>query len=80
MHEVEKFLKIAQNCFCFKFFILRFTNLCQRASSQSLSYVFHESFLWSVQAQEPELTVLLYNEDGELIHLPLVNSGLAEAE
>ncbi|XP_034430715.1 RING finger protein 17 isoform X2 [Hippoglossus hippoglossus] len=34
----------------------------------------------SVVAYEPELTVLLYNKDGELVHLPLVSSGLAELE
>ncbi|TMS06764.1 RING finger protein 17 [Larimichthys crocea] len=34
----------------------------------------------TVVAREPELTVLLYNEDGELVHLPLVSSGLAELE
>ncbi|XP_060945080.1 RING finger protein 17 [Limanda limanda] len=33
-----------------------------------------------VVAHEPELTVLLYDEDGELVHLPLVSSGLAELE
>ncbi|CAJ1079084.1 RING finger protein 17 isoform X4 [Xyrichtys novacula] len=31
-----------------------------------------------VVAREPELTVLLYNEDGELVHLSLVSRGLAE--
>lgn len=36
--------------------------------------------LLSVQASEPELTVLLYSEYGELVHLPLVGSGLAELE
>nr|XP_019956334.1 PREDICTED: RING finger protein 17 [Paralichthys olivaceus] len=34
----------------------------------------------SVVAYDPELTVLLYNKDGELVHLPLVSSGLAELE
>ncbi|XP_027147115.1 RING finger protein 17 isoform X2 [Larimichthys crocea] len=34
----------------------------------------------TVVAREPELTVVLYNEDGELVHLPLVSSGLAELE
>ncbi|XP_062258691.1 RING finger protein 17 [Platichthys flesus] len=34
----------------------------------------------SVVAYEPELTVLLYDKDGELVHLPLVSSGLAELE
>lgn len=32
------------------------------------------------QTKEPELTVLLYNGDGDLVHLPLVHSGLAELE
>lgn len=40
----------------------------------------HSSITASVVAQGPELTVLLYNEDGELVHLPLVHSGLAEPE
>ncbi|XP_026150502.1 RING finger protein 17 [Mastacembelus armatus] len=40
----------------------------------------HSSITASVVAQEPELMVLLYNEDGELVHLPLVHSGLAEPE
>lgn len=39
----------------------------------------HVSFM-CVQACDPELTVLLYNKDGELVHLPLVSSGLAELE
>ncbi|TWW80400.1 RING finger protein 17, partial [Takifugu flavidus] len=34
----------------------------------------------SVVACEPELTVLLYNTQGELVHLPLVRKGLAELE
>ncbi|XP_059198689.1 RING finger protein 17 isoform X2 [Centropristis striata] len=38
----------------------------------------HGNITASVTAQEPELTVLLYNEDKELVHLPLVSSGLAE--
>lgn len=37
-------------------------------------------FFFFVQATEPELTVLLYNKDRELVHLPLVHSGLAELE
>ncbi|XP_044072779.1 RING finger protein 17 isoform X2 [Siniperca chuatsi] len=40
----------------------------------------HSNITASVVAREPELTVLLYNEDGELVHLPLVSSGLAELE
>ncbi|XP_074550284.1 RING finger protein 17 [Halichoeres trimaculatus] len=33
-----------------------------------------------VVAQEPELTVLLYKESGELVHLSLVKEGLAELD
>ncbi|XP_040005066.1 RING finger protein 17 isoform X2 [Xiphias gladius] len=40
----------------------------------------HGSITASVVAREPELTVLLYGEYGELVHLPLVSSGLAELE
>nr|XP_033473084.1 RING finger protein 17 [Epinephelus lanceolatus]XP_033473085.1 RING finger protein 17 [Epinephelus lanceolatus] len=40
----------------------------------------HSNITASVVAQEPELTVLLYNENDELVHLPLVISGLAELE
>ncbi|XP_071337551.1 RING finger protein 17 [Trachinotus anak] len=40
----------------------------------------HSNITASVVAREPELTVLLYDEDGELVHLPLVSSGLAELE
>ncbi|XP_035531967.1 RING finger protein 17 isoform X2 [Morone saxatilis] len=40
----------------------------------------HSNISATVVAREPELTVLLYNEEGELIHLPLVSSGLAELE
>ncbi|XP_022595844.1 RING finger protein 17 [Seriola dumerili] len=40
----------------------------------------HSNITASVVAREPELTVLLYNEDEELVHLPLVSSGLAELE
>ncbi|XP_034050572.1 LOW QUALITY PROTEIN: RING finger protein 17-like [Thalassophryne amazonica] len=39
----------------------------------------HGTITASVVAQEPELKVLLY-KDGELIHLPLVKSGLAELD
>ena len=45
----------------------------------SASHHLHVTFL-SVQAREPELTVLLYDENGELVHLPLVSSGLAELD
>ncbi|KAI3356062.1 hypothetical protein L3Q82_017326 [Scortum barcoo] len=40
----------------------------------------HSNITASVVAREPELTVLLYNENGDLVHLPLVSSGLAELE
>uniref|UniRef100_A0A3Q4MNV7 Ring finger protein 17 n=1 Tax=Neolamprologus brichardi TaxID=32507 RepID=A0A3Q4MNV7_NEOBR len=40
----------------------------------------HKKITASVVVQEPELTVLLYSEDGELVHLPLVTKGLAELE
>ncbi|XP_063353651.1 RING finger protein 17 [Pelmatolapia mariae] len=40
----------------------------------------HKNITASVVVQEPELTVLLFSEDGELVHLPLVNKGLAELE
>ncbi|KAF3843527.1 hypothetical protein F7725_002376 [Dissostichus mawsoni] len=40
----------------------------------------HGNITACVVAREPELTVLLYNEDEELVHLPLVSSGLAEFE
>uniref|UniRef100_A0A3P8U2J1 Ring finger protein 17 n=1 Tax=Amphiprion percula TaxID=161767 RepID=A0A3P8U2J1_AMPPE len=40
----------------------------------------HSNITASVVAKEPELTVLLYNEDGDLVHLPLVSSGLAELQ
>uniref|UniRef100_I3KFC2 Ring finger protein 17 n=1 Tax=Oreochromis niloticus TaxID=8128 RepID=I3KFC2_ORENI len=40
----------------------------------------HKNITASVVAQEPELTVLLYSEDGVLVHLPLVSKGLAELE
>ncbi|XP_034417580.1 RING finger protein 17 [Cyclopterus lumpus] len=40
----------------------------------------HGDITASIVAREPELTVLLYNEAGELVHLPLVSSGLAELE
>ncbi|KAK2840140.1 hypothetical protein Q5P01_013880 [Channa striata] len=40
----------------------------------------HGNITASVVAQTPELTVLLYNDDEELVHLPLVLSGLADLE
>lgn len=32
------------------------------------------------QALEPELTMLLYDEDQQLVHLPLVSCGLADLD
>ncbi|XP_029967099.1 RING finger protein 17 [Salarias fasciatus] len=40
----------------------------------------HDNITATVVAREPRLTVLLFNKDGEPIHLPLVHSGLAELE
>ncbi|XP_041857081.1 RING finger protein 17 isoform X2 [Melanotaenia boesemani] len=40
----------------------------------------HGNIKATVVAREPELSVLLYNKDKELVHLPLVNNGLAELE
>ncbi|XP_061580277.1 RING finger protein 17 [Cololabis saira] len=40
----------------------------------------HGNITAAVVAREPELTVLLYSEDGELVHLSLVESGLAELD
>ncbi|XP_031169903.1 RING finger protein 17 [Sander lucioperca] len=40
----------------------------------------HGQITASVVARDPKLTVLLYNEKEELVHLPLVSSGLAEFE
>lgn len=34
----------------------------------------------SIQACEPALTVLLYNMQGQLVHLPLIRKGLAELD
>uniref|UniRef100_UPI0037E8DC3E RING finger protein 17 n=1 Tax=Semicossyphus pulcher TaxID=241346 RepID=UPI0037E8DC3E len=40
----------------------------------------HSNITASVVVREPQLTVMLYNEDGELVHLTLVSRGLAELE
>ncbi|XP_028991937.1 RING finger protein 17 [Betta splendens] len=40
----------------------------------------HSHITALVVSTEPELKVQLYNSDGELVHLPLVQSGLAELE
>jgi len=34
----------------------------------------------AIQATEPQLTVLLYNADGTLVHTRLVEKGLADYE
>lgn len=54
---------------------LQLADICHSMGMTSCQY-----FSLCVQACDPELTVLLYNEDGELVHLPLVSSGLAELE
>lgn len=46
----------------------------------SVSIFLHALVSSCVQAREPELKVLLYNEDGKLVHMPLVSSGLVELE
>ncbi|XP_014900531.1 RING finger protein 17 isoform X1 [Poecilia latipinna] len=40
----------------------------------------HNNITATVISREPELKVQLFNEDRELVHLPLVNSGLAELD
>ncbi|KAM4731883.1 RING finger protein 17 [Anableps anableps] len=40
----------------------------------------HNNITATVVSREPELKVQLYGEDGELVQLPLVNSGLAELD
>ncbi|XP_071394673.1 RING finger protein 17 [Centroberyx affinis] len=40
----------------------------------------HARITASVVSRQPELTVLLHNEKGELVHLPLVRSGLADLD
>lgn len=49
-------------------------------SSRILTDVFSSPCSSSIQACEPELTVLLYNTQGELVHLPLIRKGLAELD
>ncbi|XP_073330079.1 RING finger protein 17 isoform X2 [Pagrus major] len=49
-------------------------------AAREMIELLHSNITASVVAQEPELTVLLYDEDGELVHQPLVSSGLAERE
>ncbi|XP_013854998.1 RING finger protein 17 [Austrofundulus limnaeus] len=40
----------------------------------------HCSMTATIVSREPELKVKLFNEDGELVHLPLVSQGLAELD
>ncbi|XP_040057950.2 RING finger protein 17 isoform X1 [Gasterosteus aculeatus] len=40
----------------------------------------HESITATIVALEPELTMLLYDEDQQLVHLPLVSCGLADLD
>ncbi|TNN60930.1 RING finger protein 17 [Liparis tanakae] len=49
-------------------------------ATMDMLHMLHGHITAAIVAREPELTVLLYNEDGELVHLPLVSSGLAELE
>ncbi|KAM8749037.1 RING finger protein 17 isoform 2-T3 [Acanthopagrus schlegelii] len=49
-------------------------------AAREMIELLHNNITASVVAREPELTVLLYDEDGELVHLPLVSSGLAELD
>lgn len=45
-----------------------------------LAPAFSDVSLPRPQSCEPELKVLLYDEDGELLYRPLVDSGLADLE
>ncbi|KAK0152638.1 RING finger protein 17 [Merluccius polli] len=47
---------------------------------QHMVEVLHGQVTASVVSREPEPTVLLYDESGELIHRPLVASGLADPD
>ncbi|MED6261642.1 hypothetical protein ATANTOWER_007906 [Ataeniobius toweri] len=49
-------------------------------AAMEMTDLLHNNITATVVSREPELTVKLYNEDGELVHLPLVNSGLAELD
>lgn len=49
-------------------------------SSLLLTDVFSSPCCSSIQACKPELTVLLYNVYGQLVHLPLIRKGLAELD
>ncbi|XP_024864846.1 RING finger protein 17 isoform X2 [Kryptolebias marmoratus] len=40
----------------------------------------HSNITATIVSREPELKVQLYDEDGELVHLPLLSSGLAELD
>ncbi|KAM9342298.1 RING finger protein 17 [Pholidichthys leucotaenia] len=43
-------------------------------------HLLHAKITATVVAREPEFTVQLYNHNGDLVHVPLVKSGLAEFE
>ncbi|KAM3843321.1 RING finger protein 17-like [Diretmus argenteus] len=47
---------------------------------QEMIGLLHGNITASVVATEPALTVLLYDKKGELVHLPLVSSGLADLD
>ncbi|XP_065818266.1 RING finger protein 17 [Labrus bergylta] len=47
-------------------------------ATMAMMDLLHSNITASVVAQEPELTVLLYNEEEELVHLSLVSRGLVE--
>ncbi|KAM6978397.1 RING finger protein 17 [Tautogolabrus adspersus] len=47
-------------------------------ATMAMMDLLHSNITASVVTQEPELTVLLYNENEELVHLSLVSRGLAE--
>ncbi|XP_068185865.1 RING finger protein 17 [Antennarius striatus] len=49
-------------------------------AAMEMMTLLHNNVTALVVARDPELTVLLYNQDGELIHMSLVRSGLAELE
>ncbi|XP_021162995.2 RING finger protein 17 [Fundulus heteroclitus] len=47
-------------------------------AAMKMTDLLHDNITAVVVSREPELTLQLYNEDGELVHVPLINSGLAE--
>ncbi|XP_023806629.1 RING finger protein 17 isoform X2 [Oryzias latipes] len=50
------------------------------AAAMEMIDLLHGSITATVVAREPDVVVQLYNKDGELVHLGLVNKGLAELE